>query len=1651
MKPQPTQPSPPLSPPAGGQRDKIRAALPTPSLRALLVAILTALVIGASLTVGFFSYQGGREAMANMAQRLLGEIAERIDLRLTRVLSTLPQIVEANAALIRQGRLDPADSAALERHFASQLGLFPGVDSIGLVTEGGEFVMLASRAPDDWVIRRRNAATGWHFNRYRTDREGREGELLESRQNFDPHDDPPGRPWYPAARAATAGTWRLSVSLAQGQDRPLLVSFYALPVRDGRGVLQGVLVAGMTLTGIGDYLQGLRISAQGQALLLDREGLLVATSTGETPFDPRPRGDHAQNVAVETRRLPAIASADPLTREAARQLLMRHPRLAEVTAPLNFWFDHAGEPYLAQVAVPAREISHPDWLSLVVAPQADFTDPIAAQLRQSLLWSGLGLLIAVLLGLMAANAISRPLTRLSAASRRLAAGDFAQSLPSAPIRELREMERAFDAMARRLGEAFTEQRQINRTLKLAQRELAHQNQDLEQQVAERTAKLMAARDQLTAALARVETNERHMLRLLDRMPMAIATSSLPDDRVTYLNEQFRRVLGYGLEDIPTVGDWALHAYPDPEEREAAMGWWAAAVARAIPDSGQVESREFRVTCKDGAHRDIVISATILDGLMVVSFVDMTERNRTAAALAESEARYRLALDASNDGLWDWDLATGVVIGNERWFTLFGYRPGEVPATVDLWKETLHPDDAAATMCAQDDYLQGRAPDYWNEHRVVTRSGEVRWHRSVGKVVARDAQGQPTRMVGTNADITDRVLAEQRLRESLRLLELATRIADLGVGTMDLVSGTLDWDARLRAMYEVPEETPASELSYDYWMQCIHPEDRELVQTRVQAALRDGTPAEYGFRILLPSGRVRHIHISGVIERDAQGQPFRVIAVSRDITARHLQEAALRDSEERFRLAFEHANTGMCLVDLQGRVLKINDRLAAFFGRPREEVEGRGVNDFAEPEDQALSPRYMSHAVRGEGDHTVFEKRYRHRDGHLIWGQVAASLVRDAQGQPQYFISQVQDITERKHYEQALEQARVAAEAANRAKSEFLAHMSHEIRTPLNVVLGLAQVLARGALTADQQEMLGRIRAAGEALLGIINDLLDLSKIEAGQLRLEPRPFALGDLLTRVEGLMVQSAQAKGLAFQIEAALPGPGGGRLVGDALRLEQVLVNLLGNAIKFTAAGRVSLTVRPVGADPATPRLRFEVRDTGIGIAPEDLDKLFVPFSQADAGISRRYGGTGLGLAICRRLVTLMDGAIGVESQPGQGSTFWFEVPLRRMTEEAPPLPAPRSSPTVGAPPPIAALPSPVTGQRLAGVPLLVVDDSAMNRDLMARALAVEGARATLAVDGQEALELLKTRGQDFAAVLMDIRMPVMDGLTATRRIRDDLGQTELPVIALTAGVLPEEQAAARAAGIDDILAKPLDLERMVALLLTWLGPRPTPLAMTPGPAARSAADPASSLVNPELEPYLAASTLKANLNLFLVLLRGFVEEFATAVPQTRQDLARDKRPAAARRLHNLRGNAGTLGALDLMAVAADLERAIDGGAADVEPGLADLERRLQAFLAAVRPALAGSPDSPIVAGDQAQAIPARAGAGVDPDPTQAIAGLRHDLARRNLQARRTFNTVRPALVATLGENATAALGLAIQQLRFAEALSLLDAPSGAEDDVA
>jgi CheY-like chemotaxis protein len=369
-------------------------------------------------------------------------------------------------------------------------------------------------------------------------------------------------------------------------------------------------------------------------------------------------------------------------------------------------------------------------------------------------------------------------------------------------------------------------------------------------------------------------------------------------------------------------------------------------------------------------------------------------------------------------------------------------------------------------------------------------------------------------------------------------------------------------------------------------------------------------------------------------------------------------------------------------------------------------------------------------------------------------------------------------------------------------------MSHEIRTPMNAVLGLAQLPEKEPLEPGELAMVRHIRESGDSLLHIINDILDFSKIEAGQLRLDSQPFSVAEVLAHVDHLLRLTAEGKGLVLEVRQSPADLG--LLMGDPLRLEQILINLVGNAIKFTAKGGVTVSVESVAIEESSARVRFEVRDTGIGIEPDVIGQLFKPFSQADASITRNFGGTGLGLAISRRLVDLMGGQMGVTSQAGQGSTFWFELPLLRDTEQQARVDTIREEPE-----------APPVGPQLTGLRVLAVDDSRLNLMVVERALKLEGCSVTVAADGQQALQILKAQPHAFDVVLMDIQMPVMDGLTATREIRQDPALARLPVIALTAGVLPEERQAALDAGVNDFLAKPLDLQTMTALLAPYSRP--------------------------------------------------------------------------------------------------------------------------------------------------------------------------------------------------------------------------------------
>ena len=658
-------------------------------------------------------------------------------------------------------------------------------------------------------------------------------------------------------------------------------------------------------------------------------------------------------------------------------------------------------------------------------------------------------------------------------------------------------------------------------------------------------------------------------------------------------------------------------------------------------------------------------------------------------------------------------------------------------------------------------------------------------------------------------IRDAIKAEEATEAEKARFERLLRIAPVPLGLRDQEGNILLVNDQYKRLFgfslaEVP--------TLDRWYERVYPDltSRYQIQALREGAVRKASsdqrpigPTE--FRITRDDGEIRYVEISSVPLEAGMLTAFI------DVTARKQAEERLRLSEHRHRLIAENASDVIWTLDLDGRCTYISPSVTRLRGFRVEEVMGQSLAEVLTPDSLALAlehlERFRTMAARGlplEGVRMELEQRC--KDGSGVWTEVQASPLIDDDGTFIAILGVSREITERRRYEDELRQARARAEEASRAKSEFLAHMSHEIRTPLYSVLGLAQMVSREPLSANQRAMNDRIQEAGQTLLGIISDIQDLSRIEAGKLFLKPHPFSLEALLDKIAALFSPKAKARagGLALRIQHPVPDPG--FLLGDALRLEQVLTNLIGNAIKFTEVGEVEVDSRVVTQSDQEIRLRFRVRDTGSGIAPEVLARLFTPFTQGDPGISRRHGGTGLGLAISKRLVMLMGGEIGADSRPGYGSTFWFELPFTPVVLDSLDISDPSVPPREG-------------GMRLRGLRCLVVDDSVTHCDLMARALAQEGALVTTAADGQQAVQLLEGRPEGWDLVMMDMQMPVMDGITATRLIRGSLGLEALPIIALTAGILPEQHQVAREAGINAILTKPVDLDQIATQLRQWL----------------------------------------------------------------------------------------------------------------------------------------------------------------------------------------------------------------------------------------
>jgi two-component system, sensor histidine kinase and response regulator len=512
--------------------------------------------------------------------------------------------------------------------------------------------------------------------------------------------------------------------------------------------------------------------------------------------------------------------------------------------------------------------------------------------------------------------------------------------------------------------------------------------------------------------------------------------------------------------------------------------------------------------------------------------------------------------------------------------------------------------------------------------------------------------------------------------------------------------------------------------------------------------------------------------------------------------------ALRRAEEKYRSIFENVTVGIFQTSSDGKYLSANPELARIYGydSPAElltRLTDIGGQLYVEPDRR----RKFTNAMLTDGRIEEFESQVYKRDGTVIWISENAHAVHDERtGELLYYEGMVQDITRRKSAEQARMEAMAASEAANRAKSEFLANMSHEIRTPMNGIIGMTGLLLDGKLEPEQREFAETISASANDLLAILNDILDFSKIEAGKLAFDLVDF---DLVGTVESMLEQAASlAHTKRIELTSAMPPDLPTRLRGDPGRLKQILANLVGNAIKFTQKGEVVVRISKESETETHARVHFRVEDTGIGISLEAQRNLQA-FSQADSSTTRRYGGTGLGLAISKQLVALMDGQIGVESEPGTGSTFWCTVELQKQSGDAV---------------------SPEYRRRdLSGLRVLAVDDNATNREILRLQLRAWQVQATSAASGREALESLRTAAEDsqsYHLAILDMQMPEMDGLTLARAIKGESALSDTRLIMLSSFGQSFSPAELKTAGIEAYLVKPVKQSRLFDCMTNALG---------------------------------------------------------------------------------------------------------------------------------------------------------------------------------------------------------------------------------------
>jgi PAS domain S-box-containing protein len=854
--------------------------------------------------------------------------------------------------------------------------------------------------------------------------------------------------------------------------------------------------------------------------------------------------------------------------------------------------------------------------------------------------------------------------------------------------------------------------------------------------------------------------------------------------------------------------------------------------RKVIEGGRVVRFEERLHTADGDRVYLSTKGPLRDaeGNLLGTYGiarDITDRIKTEDALRDSEQRFRTLFENSPVAYQSLDDQGRFLHVNPVLCQLLGYEEGELLGRCfsEVWMPHLRSDFPETFACYKRNLtLQG-------EVRLQHRDGHeiVVW--VVGRVQS-DAQGKFIRTHCVLTDITERAAAARAVQERETLLREIGELAHIGACELDVRTGLLTATEEVDRIYETePQRTALLSERLAFYLG----DGRTRFEAALKAATERGEPYDLELEIMTARGNRKWVRVMGSpVSED--GRVIRLRASLQDVTERKLAEQSIRMLSR----AVEQSPAGVVITDRNGSISYANDAFVLLSGREKPALIGSDLRFLYPPAGRTQQMWFAFDEGRAwQGEFVGLRPNGRESLEYL-----GMTPIRQPDGLITHFVTVVQDISERKRMEEELQRhrdrleelvqtrtselavAKESAESASRSKSVFLANMSHEIRTPMNAIVGLTHLLSQTELDAAQRERLKKIEDSAGHLQNIIDDVLDLSKIEADKVSIEKVNFSIEALFDQAYSMMLERARERGLYLHTSHEGVPP---VLCGDVTRLRQALLNYLSNAVKFTEHGGITLSARLVektGDEVGDSVLvHFEVQDTGVGIAPADLARLFVSFEQADASTTRKYGGSGLGLAITRRLAQLMGGDAGATSTPGSGSTFWFSARLTIGASELTPVLSPGTAQGAAA----------RLRDEFAGARLLLVEDNPINREVALALLAEAGLDADIAADGVEALERVADARYDL--VLMDMQMPRMDGLEATRQLRRIAGWETVPILAMTANAFDEDRRACMAAGMNDFISKPADPAAFYNLLLRWLHrngrvpqARPDAVGMTP-----------------------------------------------------------------------------------------------------------------------------------------------------------------------------------------------------------------------------